>query len=182
MSGALDLARTLLTGTRELGETRFETREGHAMAACWGVHLDFAPDVSGGMFPLPELVADMDNGMSVVEGGAQRLPDAPAAPVLEYGGEVHTGLEVDGIPCGNVRAPPERGRHPAAGAPRGLGDVGPRALYGKLLADVPEDPRRKAEYFRCGPATLMPHLALGGPLAWAAGEDVAEFGQVHAGP
>lgn len=50
--GAGDLAHTLLMSTRELGEVWFATREAQAMAACWGMHLDFAPDVSGGaMFP-----------------------------------------------------------------------------------------------------------------------------------
>ncbi|MFF4592317.1 phytoene desaturase family protein [Amycolatopsis sp. NPDC001319] len=185
VSGALDLARTLLMSTRELGETWFATREAQAMAACWGLHLDFAPDVSGGaMFPLLELFADLDNGMSVVEGGARRLPEALAALLVEHGGEVHTGLEVDGVLRENGRAVGVRTADGTRLRARRavVANVGPRALYGKLLDDVPEDLRHKAGNFTYGPATLMLHLALDGPLPWAAGEDLAEFGYVHAAP
>lgn len=69
LGGARELTHTLLMSTRELGSTWFTTREARAMAACWGMHLDFGPDVAGGaMFPLLEMFADMENGISVVEG------------------------------------------------------------------------------------------------------------------
>lgn len=69
LRGARELTHTLLMSTRELGRIWFTTREARAMAACWGMHLDFGPDVAGGaMFPLLEMFADMENGMSVVEG------------------------------------------------------------------------------------------------------------------
>lgn len=185
--GALDLARILLMSTRELGETWFETAEAQAMAACWGMHLDFAPDVAGGaMFPLLELFADMENGMSVVEGGAGRLPQALATLLTEKGGEVHTGVDVTGVLV-------ERGRAIGVRTADGtelrarravIGNVGPRALYERLLAPevVPSDVLRRARAFRYGPATMMVHLALDGPVPWAAGEELAGFGYVHVAP
>lgn len=52
LNATLSLAQTLLMSTRQLGETWFATPEAQAMAACWGMHIDFSPDVSGGaMFP-----------------------------------------------------------------------------------------------------------------------------------
>ncbi|WSM88126.1 FAD-dependent oxidoreductase [Actinacidiphila glaucinigra] len=63
------------------------------------------PDVSGGaMFPFLELFADMETGMAVVEGGAQRLPQALAAVLADHGGEVRTGAGVDRVLCRDGRA------------------------------------------------------------------------------
>ena len=40
--------------------------EAHALLACWGMHLDFGPDVSGGaLFPFLEAFTDMRTGISL---------------------------------------------------------------------------------------------------------------------
>lgn len=124
--------------------------------------------------------------MSVVEGGAQKLPDALAALIKEQGGEVHTGHEVEQVLC-------ERGRAVGVRTSDGtqfrarravVAGVGPRVLYERLPApgDVPPDVGRRARAFRYGPGTLMMHLALNDPLPWAAGEELADFGYVHVAP
>ena len=46
--GCRELARLLVSSTRELAETYLHSPEAHALLACWGMHLDFGPDVSGG--------------------------------------------------------------------------------------------------------------------------------------
>ena len=173
--------------TRELGDTWFATPEARAMAACWGMHLDFGPDVSGGaMFPLLQLFSDMANGMSVVEGGAQRLPDALAALLVELGGEVHTGQDVTQILCTGDRAV---GVRTASGveyrASRAvIAGVGPRVLYERLLPRnvVPDMELRRARAFRYGPGTMMMHLALTDPLPWDGAADLGDFGYVHVAP
>ncbi|MDX2642542.1 NAD(P)/FAD-dependent oxidoreductase [Streptomyces sp. PA03-1a] len=185
--GAGDLAHTLLMSTRELGGVWFATPEAQAMAACWGMHLDFAPDVSGGaMFPLLELFADMENGMSVVEGGAQRLPQALAAVLVDHGGEVRTGVEVERVLCRDGRAVGVRTAEGGTITARRavIANTAPAALYRHLLEpeDVPERVRRTADRFLYGPGTLMLHLALDGRLPWAAGEELAGFGYVHVAP
>jgi hypothetical protein len=44
------------------------------------MYIDFGPDVAfGALFPFLESVADLDNGLSVVAGGAGGLPCALAA-------------------------------------------------------------------------------------------------------
>ncbi|MEU4097539.1 NAD(P)/FAD-dependent oxidoreductase [Streptomyces sp. NPDC026673] len=187
LRGARELAHMLLMSTRELGETWFATPEAQAMAACWGMHLDFAPDVSGGaMFPFLELFADMENGMSVVEGGAQRLPLALAAVLAEHGGEIRTGVEVDRVLCRNGRAVGVRGADGSTLTARRavVANVGPAALYRRLLASehVPARVRDEASRYLYGPGTLMVHLALDGPLPWAAGDELAGFGYVHVAP
>ncbi|MFD3451003.1 phytoene desaturase family protein [Streptomyces sp. NPDC058691] len=187
LRGAGELVHTLLMSTRELGETWFTTREARAMAACWGMHLDFGPDVAGGaMFPLLEMFADMENGMSVVEGGAQRLPQALAAVLAERGGEIRTGAEVDRVLCRSGRAVGVRCADGGTLTARRavIADVGPAALYERLLESeqVPAHVRRKARRYRYGPGTMMLHLALAGPLPWAAGDELAGFGYVHVAP
>ncbi|MFF7209810.1 phytoene desaturase family protein [Streptomyces sp. NPDC008238] len=185
--GAADLAHTLLMSTRELGEVWFATREAQAMAACWGMHLDFAPDVSGGaMFPFLELFADMENGMSVVEGGAGRLPEALAAVLADHGGEVRTGVEVTRVLCRDGRAVGVRTADGATVTARRavVANTAPGVLYRHLLEpeQVPARVRRQADRFLYGPGTLMLHLALDGPLPWAAGEELSGFGYVHVAP
>jgi len=70
-----ELSQILLSSTRALGERYFETREARALVAAWGMHLDYAPDVTAGaIFPLLELFLDMRNGMSVVQGGPRGYP------------------------------------------------------------------------------------------------------------
>ncbi|MGV9350476.1 phytoene desaturase family protein [Streptomyces spiralis] len=187
LRGAAELTHTLLMSTRELGETWFATGEARTMAACWGMHLDFGPDVSGGtMFPLLELFADMENGMSVVEGGAQRLPRALGALLTEYGGEVRTGAEVDRVLCRGGRAVGVRCTDGDTLAVRRaiIANVGPAVLYQRLLRSeqVPAQVRRHACRYRYGPGTMMVHLALDGPLPWEGGDELAGFGYVHVAP
>ena len=103
--GLYELVRLLLSSTRELGDAYFASREAKAMLACWGMHLDFGPDVSGGaMFPFLEAFADQAGGMAVVEGGASRMIDALVGLLRESGGELWTGAEVTQIEVAGGRA------------------------------------------------------------------------------
>ena len=62
-----------------LGDRYFRSDEAKATISAWGMHIDFGPDVAFGalFFPFLEPVADLDNGMSVVAGGAGGLPQRP---------------------------------------------------------------------------------------------------------
>lgn len=185
--GVRELARLLLSSTQELAEEHLHSPEARALLACWGMHLDFAPALPGGaLFPLLEAFTDMRAGITLVRGGAQRLTDALVAVATAYGGELRTRAEV-------VRILVDRGR--AAGVELAGGErlsarraviagVAPAALYGRLLggAAVSERLRTAAARYRHGPATMMLHLALAGPVPWAAGEDLRRFAYVHIAP
>jgi phytoene dehydrogenase-like protein len=187
VEGTRELMRLLLTSTREFAEGHLHSREAHALLACWGMHLDFGPDVSGGaMFPFLEAFTDMRVGISLVRGGASRLVDALIALGSERGMELRTDAEV-------ARVIVRGGR--AAGVELTSGEqlearqaviagVTPPQLYGRLLAEgpVPEQIRRAAGGYRHGPGTMMLHLALSGPAPWAAGEDLSDFAYVHIAP
>ncbi len=185
--GARELARLLVSSTRELAEDFLHTREAQAVLACWGMHLDFGPDVSGGaMFPLLEAFTDMRAGMALARGGASRLIDALVALAADHGAELRTSAEV-------VRVIVRAGR--AAGVELASGErlearravvagVAPSILYSRLLADAapPEAIVRAAERYRYGPGTLMLHLALSGAPPWGAGADLGRFAYVHIAP
>jgi phytoene dehydrogenase-like protein len=186
-SGVKELARLLVSSTRELAATHLRSPEAQALLACWGMHLDFGPDVAGGaMFPFLEAFTDMRTGIAVARGGASKLIDALIAVAAERGAELRTGAEVarinvaDGCAIGVELASGER----IAASRAVLAGVSPPTLYGRLLAlaDVPPRLRRAASRYRYGPGTMMVHLALSAPPRWEAGDDLAEYAYVHIAP
>jgi phytoene dehydrogenase-like protein len=186
--GLGELAQLVMSSTRALGDAFFASPEAKALVASWGMHLDFGPDVAmGALFPFLEMFTDMQNGMSVVEGGASRLPEALAAVVREAGGEVRTSAPVRTVTV-------EGGRATGVELESGERIAAPKAVVANLTAGVlfdgemvpppalPDGFRRRVARYVYGPGTLMVHAALSGPLQWAAGEDLHEFGYVHVGP
>src|SRR5690606_15036349 len=65
-----------------------------------------------------------------------------------------------------------------------VANVTPTQLIQRLLAkeELPSQYVRCLRRYRYGPGTMMIHLALGAPLKWTAGEDLARFSYVHIGP
>jgi phytoene dehydrogenase-like protein len=185
--GVASLARLLVSSTRELADTHLASREAKALLACWGMHLDFGPDVSGGaMFPFLEAFTDMRTGIALARGGASRLIDALVALLGEAGGELRLGAEV-------TRVVVEGGRAGAVELADGervearrvvIANVTPTVLHGRLLDAQSLSPRlrRSAARYAYGPGTMMVHLALAGPIPWSAGEDIGRFAYVHIAP
>lgn len=187
LDGIRELARLLVSSTRELAETYLHSREAHALLACWGMHLDFGPDVSGGaMFPFLETFTDMRTGISLAQGGASKLIDALVAVGADHGSQLRTGAEVGRVTVDSGRATGvELASGERIGARRAvIAGVTPTILYERLLAGVPVPGqlRRAARRYRYGPGTLMVHLALSGAPVWAAGEDLSRFAYVHIAP
>jgi len=185
--GVAALARLLVSSTRELADTHLASREAKALLACWGMHLDFGPDVSGGaMFPFLEAFTDMRTGIAVARGGASRLIDALVALLGEAGGELRLGAEV-------TRVVVEGGRAAAVELAGGeridarravIANLTPTILHGRLLDAHGLSPRlrRSAAGYAYGPGTMMVHLALAGPIPWSAGADIGRFAYVHIAP
>jgi phytoene dehydrogenase-like protein len=185
--GAWELGRLLVSSTRELAETYLHSPEAHALLACWGMHLDLGPDVSGGaMFPFLEAFTDMRTGIAVAEGGASRLPEALAALATENGAELRTEAEVARLTVdhGRVTGVELESGEPIEARRAVIAGVTPQILYDRLLADVPlpEGLRCAARRYRHGPGTLMLHLSLSAPPMWEAGEDLSQFAYVHVAP
>lgn len=169
-----ELAQTVASSTRALGERYFATPEARSLAAAWGMHLDFAPDVAvGAVFPLLELFLDMRFGMNVVEGGASRLPEALVSLLTAHGGQVVNGRPVKSIDVSGGRAGAvllsDGSRITARRAVVSTATL--PALVHRLLcgADVPATMRTAADRYRFGPGTFMLHLALKGSIPWEDG-------------
>ncbi len=184
--GLGELCRLLLGTTRELGDAYFHSDEAKALVSAWGMHIDFGPDIAfGALFPFLETFSDMDNGMSVVAGGAGGLSRALAAVAREAGADIRTSAPVVSILVENDAA---SGIELASGeriaARRAVvANLTPAPLT-RLLprGGAAEATRRALAGYVYGPGTMVIHAALNGPLPWAAGPELAEWGYVHLGP
>lgn len=177
------LTQVLVSSTRALGDRYFHTSEAKSLLAAWGMHLDYAPDVAGGaVFPLLECYGDMLGGMSIVEGGAGRLPRVLAELVSRRGGEVQCGSPVTAVETdsggvtalrvGDERIPVERVISTLV-LPQTLGLL-PEAAVPIRMAESGRD-------YRFGPGTFMLHLALDGPIPWVDSR-LGQSAYVHIGP
>ena len=186
-SGLIDLAQIPLSSTRELGDAYFETPEAKALMACWGLHIDFGPDVSGGaMFPFLESFTALSEGISVATGGASAIPEALTTLIETRGGEVRTNAEVTAVDTQDGRATGVtltdgttiRAREAV------VANLTPTVLYDRLVDDaaLPESFRETVDRYEYGPGTMMIHLALDELPDWTAGEDLSEFAYVHIAP
>lgn len=187
LRGGAELAQLVASSPRELVDAHLRSAEAKALVASWGLHLDFGPDVSGGaVFPLLEAFADMEGGMAVAEGGASRLVDALCSLLAEHGGSIQTGAVVRRIVVegGRARAVVLADGERVEAARAVVACVTPTALAGELLApgDLPARARAALGRYAYGPATMMVHLALGGPVPWAAGEELQRYAYVHVAP
>lgn len=186
-SGGAELARLLLSSSRELVDGYLETDEAKALVAPWGLHLDFGPDVAGGaVFPFLEAFSDQRTGIALAQGGASRLVDALVGLLGHHGGEVRTSSRVTRVHTSGGRAVGvELATGEVVRASRAvLASVTPPALAEELLSagDLRAGTRRALLDYRFGPATMMVHLALSGPVPWAAGPRWSEFAYVHLAP
>lgn len=183
-TGALDLMRLLVSSPRNWVEQTFTDPRLHAALATWGLHLDFAPDISGGaIFPYLESFAGQAMGMVIGKGGADTVTRSLVQLIESRGGSVRCGAEVDRI---NVVGGQVQGVTLTSGetlkASNVLANVAPRALM-RLLSgqsgDAGFDAGMKA--FRHAPGTMMIHLALSDLPPWQA-QALKKFAYVHIGP
>lgn len=170
---AQELAALLLQSPRQFVQSRFESAEMQALLIPWGYHLDFHPDAAGGAtFPFLESMVDYLNGMAIVHGGVGRMIDALVTVLKSSGGDVMVNQEVESVTIRGGRAVGVRtasGQQFTAGRAV-IANVAPAKLVGRLAdaAHFPDRYLKRAQNFRYGPGTMMIHLALSGPVPWAA--------------
>lgn len=185
VSGSLDLARFLLSSSREWLDETFESPEVKAMTAAWGMHADFAPDVAGGaLFPYLESMIYQSFGMVIGQGGADTVIKALCAMVQSAGGHIECNATVERIETNGTRATAvilADGRRIEARRAV-IGSVAPRSLA-RLLPEGTGEARfdQGMAQYRHAPGTMMIHLALDDLPAWP---DAAlhKFAYVHLAP
>ncbi|MEH7827850.1 phytoene desaturase family protein [Gemmobacter denitrificans] len=184
LGGTLDLGRFLLESPRSWLERTFEHPKTRALLAAWGMHLDFAPDISGGaLFPYLEGMAGQAFGMAIGRGGADTITRALVAAIRARGGIVECGAAVSRIDHSGGKASGitlADGRR--IGAARAvIAGVAPRALPRLTGGITPGFDRAMAEY-RHAPGTMMVHLATQSLPNWRADRRLQDYAYVHLAP
>jgi phytoene dehydrogenase-like protein len=182
-----DLLQILLKSSKNFVDGRFQSEKVKALFTPWGMHLDNGPDVAGGAaFPYLEVPLDYQNGLAFSTGGVGKLMEAMIAILKSKSGEVLLGTPVSSIKVEQGRAVGvvlADGRAFSAGKAV-IANVTPPKLFGTLVdeKDVPAGFMKKVKGYRYSAATMMVHLALDGPVPWAAGEHLNKCSYVHIGP
>lgn len=183
----IDMARFLVSSPRSWLDANFASDKVKATLAAWGMHLDFAPDIAGGaLFPYLESMASQSFGMVIGQGGADTMIRAMTGYLAELGGSLSLSAPVRAVEVASGRAAGvvlADGRRIVARRAV-VANVPPAILFGRLLPEgaVDDELARKFAAFRPGPGTMMIHLALDAPLAWAAGGELSRFAYVHLAP
>ena len=185
VGGTLDFARFMLSTPRSWLETTFHSPKVRALLAAWGMHLDFAPDISGGaLFPYLEGMANQSFGMVIGEGGADTVTKALISMIRKKGGSIKCGSKVvkilheDGISQGIELEDGSK----ALARRATIANVAPRnfAKMCKVTGNIPFD--KGMIEFKHAPGTMMIHLAMDSLPNWTAGKELKQFAYVHLAP
>jgi phytoene dehydrogenase-like protein len=170
--GARDFAGQLLVSARDWLETTFASPKAHGVHAPWVLHTGLGPDAAASGYMAQVIaVAVQEGGMPIPVGGGAKLADALVAYIREQGGTCETGVNVDRVFGGGVRAGGE-----TIGARRAVVcNVTPTQLYGELLGGTPPP-------FRYGRSEMQIHFALSEPPEWAGDERLGRSAIVHLTP
>lgn len=183
--GVYDLIKLALSSTRAFTDEHFASPKTKALVASWGMHLDFAPDISGGaLFSFLESFAGQLFGMVIGKGGAHSMIEALVALIEERGGQVRCGARVEEILVSHGRATGVRleGGDTVTATRAVVSNVNPKLMPDLLPDAVAAQPRvAQARTFRPGLATMMIHLAMDSLPDWIAPQ-AKEFNYVHIGP
>jgi phytoene dehydrogenase-like protein len=161
----------------------FESEKTRALVAAWGMHLDFAPEISGGaLYPFLQCMSAQEKGLPIAKGGAQSLIAALVGLCAQYGGELRCGCRADSVVIENGNATGVIAGGERIAAREGvIATITPPALSKGLAPGAPEAMRRKAGRYRFGPGTMMIHLALSDLPDWKC-ERAREFFYIHLAP
>jgi len=174
--GAAEFAGRLLVSARDWLETAFVSERAHGLLAPWVLHTGLGPDAAAAGYMAQVIaVAVQEGGMPIPRGGCSRLADALVAYIREQGGACETGVHVERVSSGGVRASDGR----TLTADRAvICNVTPTQLYGELLDGLAD----RARGFRYGRSEMQIHFALSEPPRWEGDERLGETAIVHVTP
>ncbi|MFZ9542203.1 MAG: phytoene desaturase family protein [Candidatus Nanopelagicaceae bacterium] len=181
--GLFQLIRLLLQSSRAFTDEYFVHPETKALAATWGMHLDYSPDISGGaLFSFLESIGGQEFGMVIGKGGAATIINALAAVIKEKGGEIRTSSRVTSIETTNDKVVGVKVGQEFIAAHKVIANVNP-ALIPALLGSHERNNEKVNEVtkFRPGLGTMMIHCAMSELPSWKA-EEARGFNYVHIAP
>jgi phytoene dehydrogenase-like protein len=156
----------------DLVRRHFKTEELRYLAAPWPLHFGLGPeDPAGALWTILALGA-LGSGVPTPVGGSGRLADALTRLVIERGGDVRCGMDVDEILLAEGHAVGVRttGGATVAAGQAVIASVTPDQLYGRLLrnaAGVPEGIRAQAAGYQFRRGCFQLNLALSAPPRFA---------------
>lgn len=163
--GALPFAQLLAGSAVDLVRSHLDTEELRSIAAPWPLHVGAGPEASASALWAVFALAALASGVPTPIGGSGRLTDALVGLVIERGGDVFCGTEVDEILVREGRA---AGVRTTAGPTVDAGQAviastTPDQLYGRLLRSAPGIPpgvRAQAAGYRYRRGCFQMNLAL----------------------
>lgn len=163
---------------------RFQSDVVQALIAAWAMHLDYAPDISGGCWmPFLETNGDERNGIPIARGGSGNMIRAIVELIREHGGHVVTNETVEQILVEKGRVAGVRlvGGRELRSSRGVVASVTPQTLVKLTQGHLPETVVEAANNYRYGPGTLVIHLALSSLPDWK-DEAARRSFYVHVGP
>ncbi len=178
------LARLGLRSTAGFAQSWFRTEAGRRVVPGMALHVDLGPDDPGGAgLGLALTLLASDSGFAVPVGGARSITQALLHRLREAGGTLRLGHRVERIVVRGKRVVAVRTAGEEIAVRRAvLADVGPPALFGKLLDEKAGVGwlRPRMNRFRYGLGTFKVDWALAGAVPWRHPE-ARESAVVHAG-
>lgn len=182
--GSLELLQLLLASPRQWVEKHFRDPRLQVALATWGLHLDFAPDISGGaIFPYLESFASQAMGMVIGRGGADTVTRSLIKVIESRSGTVRCNTEVNRILHNNKGVTGVKlNNGEVLDADIVIANLAPSRLC-RLLPDGSGKANfdKAMQGFRHAPGTMMIHLALKDLPPWR-NPALREFAYVHLAP
>jgi phytoene dehydrogenase-like protein len=185
LGNILGLTEAGLSTSAGYARRHFKTEAARRLLPALALHVDLGPhDFSGAALALVLALLAAGSGFLVPEGGARSITQAILKRLEEAGGQLQLNAHVDRILVRQGRAVAVRTNQgdeiPVKRAI--LADVGPKALYFKLLPEdaVPGYLRGVIKEFRYGWGTFKMDWAMSAPVPWLAGQ-ARQSAVVHTG-
>jgi phytoene dehydrogenase-like protein len=182
-AGGMSFVRLLLEPAIDVGEQLFRGDAARLLLMGNAGHSDLPLDAPGsGLMALLLAMLGQTVGFPVPRGGAGELTAGLASRLRSLGGEIRTGVHVDGIEVrgGAARAVTADDGSRITVRRAVLASTLATQLYGDLVdwAELPRATRRGMRAFRLDPSTIKVDWALDGPVPWSSPPPVAP-GTVH---
>jgi beta-carotene ketolase (CrtO type) len=182
---AVDGYRFEFQSARSWAQECFESEEIRTFFASCAMHAAVSPDDAlGAQFAWLLASAVQDLGVSIVKGGMHQVSHALARVLAAHGGETRTGALVEEILVESGRAVGVRlqGGETIRAGRLVASAVDPRHLVLDLLGErhAGAEIAAKIRRYEWGASFFTIHAALDRPVPYAAGEEPAKAGYVHA--
>ncbi|MET3432517.1 phytoene dehydrogenase-like protein [Herbaspirillum seropedicae] len=177
LDGLLGFGADAMESFRRWAQRTLTSDLARALIAPWVLHSGLGPDdATSALIGKLTFAAVVSGGMPVVKGGGSQLVAALSRLIAQHGGEVRTHADVARILThGEGRKQRATGVALADGtqlqaAQAVVCNVTPPQLYGRLLAQAPQQVRQRAQGYQFGRGGMQIHFALNAPPAWTTPE------------